>query len=341
MPHYVARRTRSLVASLLPAVVAISLSACSDDDADSIVTPDFDEIRFEVLGAGTGTGAVTAAPDPADLNCTITAGTATGKCSDDFADAGGGGVFNVTASAGAGSTFTGWENLVCMPTNAGPCDIDCGPGNDDETCVLSFDGTAGDVDYELTARFDLVGAVNVVISDDFESNTACNDWSSNVEGNGNFAEISDCAASGGNPDKWRRMQHDVQDVGGLVVFHRYDGQTYTPSMDGAIAMIRYSDSRVVKIPAFVGGQVGAAVRIEQDGQLFTAAAEAFGDTDWVNFVVDLTADDFTPAPGPDFSATGGEIFFGYTRSNSNTTPGSLQTSLHGIDNWRVEIVREP
>lgn len=341
MRNPVEGRFRRAYFRLVPAVIAICLSACSDDDADSLVTPDYDEIRFVVSGAGTGTGLVTAGPAPADLDCEITAGVSAGKCSDDFADAGGGGVFNVSAAAGAGSIFTGWENLVCTPTNAGPCDIDCGPADDDATCVLSFDDTAGDVDYELTARFELDGAANVVISDDFESNTACNDWSSTVAGNGDFSESSDCAASGGNPDKWRRMQHDVQDVGNLVVYHKYNGQTYTPSIDGPIARIRYSDSRVVKIPAFVGGQVGATVLLEQDGQRFTAAADNFGDTEWVNFTVELTAADFSPAPGPDFSATGGEIFFGYTRSNSNTSAGTLSTSLHGIDNWRVEIVREP
>ena len=50
---------------------------------------------------------------------------------------------------------------------------------------------------------------------------------------------------------------------------------------------------------------------------------------------------FTPAPGPDFSASGGEIQVGYGRSNSNTTAGVTSTTVHGIDNWRVVIVQAP
>ncbi len=40
--------------------------------------------------------------------------------------------------------------------------------------------------------------------------------------------------------------------------------------------------------------------------------------------------------GPDFSDQGGEIFFGFLRSNS--TAAGL-TTTHGIDDWRVEFIR--
>jgi hypothetical protein len=105
-------------------------------------------------GGGTGSGRVVAdagtVPAGFDIDCEITAGAEDGACSDGFNDAGGGGSFALTAVPEAGSEFTGWTG----------CDA---PGGNPLSCGLSFDAGDVDVDFDVTARFDLVNAACVEV----------------------------------------------------------------------------------------------------------------------------------------------------------------------------------
>lgn len=105
-------------------------------------------------GGGTGDGRVVTTPGtvPAGfvLDCVITGPTQAGQCADFFNDAGGGGSFALTAVPEAGSEFTGWTG----------CD---GPGGGSTSCSLSFDPGDLNVEFDVTARFDLVNAACVEV----------------------------------------------------------------------------------------------------------------------------------------------------------------------------------
>jgi hypothetical protein len=85
--------------------------------------------------------------------------------------------------------------------------------------------------------------------------------------------------------------------------------------------------------------VASAFIVVQGGVVCTRSlgSGAFGnETRETGGLTSLTASDFAPAPGPDFSATGAPLQFGYQRANSSRFPIVL---THGIDNWRVTIRR--
>ncbi len=66
-----------------------------------------------ILGSGTGNGGVTS--NPAGINCTMTAGTPTGDCSETYEQDT---QVTLTAQASAGSTFEGWSGGGCSGTGA-------------------------------------------------------------------------------------------------------------------------------------------------------------------------------------------------------------------------------
>lgn len=128
----------------------------------------------------------------------------------------------------------------------------------------------------------------------------------------------------------------------LQVTHRYQPGSYTPASDGAIDYIDYSESRIITEPAFEGAGVGWRFAIWQGGVRYilnSASNTAFTDIVWTNESnCGLRPEDFTPA-GLNFE-NGSELSFGYIRSNTNTSlAGSTQRSVHGIDDFRVVIVK--
>lgn len=433
------------------------VSACGESP---IYSEDYIELYMRLLGDGSGVVASDPSADYVHLTCSHVGGEETLNCYDDFHDSGGGGSFVLTATAEAGSVFGAWTNLSCSTAFAGSCDLDCGPNDDDTTCRLSFDSSAGEVDYYMTGRFDLdpgrapkditvnvtgaglgeggvfmplhpewllcgivaghasglcsftnegitgagsyqvivaregasefqgwddqscmsavidachfdcvadadgevcelswdedsgdvtfdmtarfeSGLNTVVIEDDFDEAGACVSWTADLTGNGTYSATDGCEVTGGNPNGYRTMTHEVTDVSGVNVIHWYDGGSYDPSSGGAIQEIIYSESQIITQPAFVSGAVGSYFRLRQGGTVYSYSLGAHTDTGWTDHSVRLTPVFFTPAPGPDFSASGGEIQFGYGRSNSNTTAGVTSTTVHGIDNWRVVIVQAP
>jgi hypothetical protein len=196
------------------------------------------------------------------------------------------------------------------------------------------------VRFSAIARFDSVGVEVVTFEDGYAA--GCAAWTSTLwSSTGTVASSENCPATGGDGDsQYRQMTHQITGAGGLVVFHRFDGGTYDPSTQGAIKEVQYSWLRKVVTPAFVGAGVGEAVGVLQDGKLYTVSLGGFTNTTWLPTSGTVTASNFSPAPGPDFSASGKPIQFGYLRSNTNTNASATQTMVHGIDNWRVVIVPE-
>lgn len=117
-----ALRRTAIPLDIVLAVCGVLVSACNSLEG----TPD--RVTVTVSGTGDGTGTVLA-PDPGvDIDCTSTAGTESGTCTDSFEDAGGGGVFTLEATPlFPGSEFGGYT---------GDCVIS-GPGG--TVCTLSFE----------------------------------------------------------------------------------------------------------------------------------------------------------------------------------------------------------
>jgi uncharacterized repeat protein (TIGR01451 family) len=84
--------------------------------------------RLTVTGAGNGNGSVLAT----GINCTISSGSASGDCTEDF---GAGSIAKLTATPSSGSAFTGWSG---------------NPDCSDASVTL-------DTDKTCTARFELIG----------------------------------------------------------------------------------------------------------------------------------------------------------------------------------------
>lgn len=156
-------------------------------------------------------------------------------------------------------------------------------------------------------------------------------------------------ATGGVGDSgFRQMTHVINESTAcadekctIVVYHR-SNLRYDPSTEGAIAFIDYTETHRIIEGAFAGAAVGWAFYAEQDGTRYVTFGErtGFTATQWsTDSVCGIVAEDFT-AEGLDFSTDGGPITFGFTRSNTNTSTENVQRNVHGIDDFRVVIVKE-
>ena len=129
----------------------------------------------------------------------------------------------------------------------------------------------------------------------------------------------------------------------LSVTHQYQLGSYTPAADGAIEHIDYSEARIITEPAFEGAAVGWTFAIWQDGNRYVLSpasrpSTAFRDVSWATeSSCRLTPESFTPE-GLNF-VDGSAMTFGYVRSNTNTSAGTTQRNVHGIDDFRVVIVK--
>ncbi|HEY7026169.1 MAG TPA: Ig-like domain-containing protein [Gemmatimonadales bacterium] len=171
-----------------------------------------------------------------------------------------------------------------------------------------------------------------------------NQWSANVfQIDGTASHTEGNQATGGNPGGYRQMTHTIGPPAGtsgasyIWVEHLYSGGTYDPSTSGEVCDVVYSEDQIdFSLPT----QVMWGLIIEQGGHRFISRP-----TPQFNFAVwthagpyTLRASDFSPAPGPDFSTSGGVMTFGYFRANSTSTnPTTTSTIEHGIDNWRFDI----
>ncbi len=184
----------------------------------------------------------------------------------------------------------------------------------------------------------------VVLFDDFEGP---DQWTATTTASTNGAVPSAELAGGGNPGTMRRMTHDLPGTDDgennptqIAVVHIFNGGGWDPAVDGALARLNYSEDQIELEPPFPGAAIGTLFVLVQDGTryiAFTNENNAFSNTTWQTTRVDgLTPDDFSPAPGPDFSANGAPMTFGYQRSNTSRSTVGIVTQ-HGIDNWTVEL----
>ncbi|MGB5703763.1 MAG: hypothetical protein WBM48_13165, partial [Polyangiales bacterium] len=208
-------------------------------------------------------------------------------------------------------------------------------------------GGGPECNFDVTCEA-VEGALELVDSEFLDG-----DWDiafvSQTDGSSIEQEAARQASGGTDGGPFRQMTHAIQPATGcqnmscsLVVYHE-SSLTYDPSQEGAIAFIDYSESQRVIEPAFSGAAVGWAFYVEQDGTRYFArgAETSFNNTTWrTNSICGITPADFTP-DGLDFSAGGGPITLGYTRSNTNTSTTNISTNVHGIDEFKVVIVKEP
>jgi hypothetical protein len=178
--------------------------------------------------------------------------------------------------------------------------------------------------------------------DDFTSGAQ---WTTTVlrsTGNPVDPQTAGTVAAGGHPDAYRSMTHSFTSAGDIFVDHHFTGGTYNPSQQGAIATLDYSEDQIILQTPFTGAGVASWFILVQNNQTFERATtpNIFTSTAWLQTsLTGLRASDFAPAPGPDFSSTGGPIQFGYRRANTNDSPTAQFTLTHGIDNWRVIVHR--
>ncbi len=189
------------------------------------------------------------------------------------------------------------------------------------------------------------------------------DWSltvvTNATGTGSTAQGFQ-VATGGNPNEYRRVRHQLVVTGppyngAVFSFHLNNNAFYTPSTQGAISYIDYSEDSINFVPDTIvpGNGQGAGLLIMQNGKYYRQNNPLLimpysGYSTWTaNPAPGLLAADFfevtplgvvVPSSNPDFSATGSIMQLGFHRGNSGN--GGYDTDC-GIDNWHVNIVPEP
>lgn len=151
----------------------------------------------------------------------------------------------------------------------------------------------------------------------------------------------------------RGMVHNQPPAGALntdlFVFHEFNGMTYTPASSGEILSINYSEDFIHFDPPFPGAAVRWGPAVRQNGVVYVGPTNMFThftyttDTNFTPFktgqMIDLDQNDFLAYSGsshPDFSATGGQISFGFLRATTHTGP-TVEARDHGIDNWQFAL----
>lgn len=201
-------------------------------------------------------------------------------------------------------------------------------GSASAAIVSFFDGIFNNADWTLTQRVNTNGAGST--SQGFQ------------------------VLTGGNPNEYRRIRHQLivsTPTGILHSFHIKPTATYTPSSQGAITTIDYSEDSINFLNAPGNGQ-GTGLAILQNGRYYRQNAPALSMpfstySNWNNNIaLGLTAASFWEVDingnilgnMPDFSASGSTMQLGFYRGNSNN--GSINTDC-GIDNWNVHINNVP
>jgi hypothetical protein len=210
----------------------------------------------------------------------------------------------------------------------------------------------------LVALTALAGAAQAatVFSDGVFNNS---DWTmtliTNATGVGSTAQAFQ-VNSGGNPNEYRAVDHQLVVSppynGGIFTFHMNNTAFYTPSTQGAISYIDYSEDDINFVNQAGDGQA-SGLAIYQNGAFYRLQNPLLvmpyaGYSNWTtNAAPGLVATDFAevtpagvviPSNNPDFSIGGTTMQFGFHRGNSGNGGYNTET---GIDNWSVSIVPEP
>ncbi len=189
------------------------------------------------------------------------------------------------------------------------------------------------------------------------------DWSltvlTNATGTGSTAQGFQ-VLTGGNPNEYRRVRHQLVVTyppgnGAVHSLHLNNNAFYTPSTQGAISYIDYSEDSINFVPDTIvpGNGQGSGLLILQNGKYYRQQNPLLvmpysGYSSWTaNPAPGLLAADFAEVTlagvvnlgsNPDFSATGSIMQLGFYRGNSGN--GGYNTDC-GIDNWSVNVVPEP
>jgi hypothetical protein len=159
-------------------------------------------------------------------------------------------------------------------------------------------------------------------------------------------------AEGGHPGAYRRISITLNSTQGsatagqVAVFSIKPGASYTPSTQGAIRSVDYSEDSILLVGG--GGGQTSAPALRQNGTIYTLVfgGGAFGTPDgaWTaHSITGLEQDDFRTLTSadehPDFSANGTRIEFGFMRAISTPAGNVGGTRTGGIDNWEVTVNR--
>lgn len=164
--------------------------------------------------------------------------------------------------------------------------------------------------------------------------------------------------TGGNPNEYRRVRNNlVANLSNAAVHGLHMNVTafYTPSSQGAITSIVYSEDSINFIPTAVvaGNGQGTGLAILQGGKYYQlrnptmvmpfSSFSTWGPNGTAGSVatdyweVDLSGN-LLSSSNPNFTITGGIMQFGFWRGNSGNN--SYNTEC-GIDNWSVQIIPAP
>lgn len=170
------------------------------------------------------------------------------------------------------------------------------------------------------------------------------------DGNGNgsgdgtaFRELDPFPDPDDDEDTYRHVYVERDpDVAGMDVSTRLFSLArearHDPSTDGAISRVDLT-LWAVRLANDTEGALEPA--LEQDGRLYVASGQAVAEAAWTRKEFDgLVEDDFSepglPDSHPDFTATGGEITFGFAYLVTAATAARVESTA-GFDDWRLVL----
>jgi hypothetical protein len=176
-------------------------------------------------------------------------------------------------------------------------------------------------------------------------------WTLDVLTNGLAGSVATAArqATGGNPGPARRVTLTIAAAPGPALtssvgaFSWKTGATYDPRVRGAVASVDWSqDHRAAPGPQFL------SPAIEQDGKLYLLATRYADAQIWTRFAeAGLVSSSFyhlippdlvtTHAGGPNFTASGSTMRFGFFRNASTGYGGGGYTTVADTDNWAMTV----
>ena len=210
-------------------------------------------------------------------------------------------------------------------------------------------GSSGPV-AEASSRIVVSSAPGVVFQDgDFQPSGWQVSEISRPPANG-ATHTEERAASGGNPNAFRRMTHTFPATQqSLGVMNLSASAVYDPAVSGAIRAIDYTEDCAVLGAGNPTFQVFSSLLIEQGGRRYRPnllASDSCASATWTPQLqaASMASTDFELLDGPaclagqacpDFSASALPIRLGFVRfAQANTT-----ATVHGIDNWKVTVWR--
>jgi len=173
--------------------------------------------------------------------------------------------------------------------------------------------------------------------------------------------VATTIASGGAPGSYRQVLLTFPSGGPMRVAHLRSGSNgfkWNPSTQGAFTTIDYSFNLIMTnyfnpAPTPAPSQqaaVGYTLLLHQAGHYYIAPTVAVSTNDnqnWISIADSLQASQFLridlttglgmPGFHPNFSATGGEIIFGYDNVNSHGSDGIFKATESGIDNYKIRL----